>query len=98
MLDLESLPRQKRLMHHQLKHTQHIPVDVTEIAHDEEFFQMQLLRAISIASAAAGFVGVDPAALESFRALTEECVCYSLEATELHRTTEIKLTDALQIC
>ena len=76
-------------MHHQLKHSQHIPVDVTDAAHDEEFFQMQLLRAISIASAAAGFVGVDPAALESFRALTEECVYFDLEAAELRRTAEI---------
>ena len=60
--------------YHQLKHTQQIPVDITAAAHDEEFFQMQLLRAVSIALAAAGFAGVDPAALESFRALTEECV------------------------
>lgn len=76
-------------MHHQLKYTQHIPVDVTDAAHDEEFFQMQLLRAISIASAAAGFAGVDPAALESFRALTEECVYYGLKAAELCRTTKM---------
>ena len=61
-------------MHHQLKNTQQIPVDITAAAQDDEFFQMQLLRAISIALNAAGFAGVDPTALESFRALAEECM------------------------
>ena len=49
-------------------------MEITAAAHDEEFFQMQLLRAVSVALSAAGFAGVDPTALESFRALTEECM------------------------
>jgi hypothetical protein len=40
---------------------------------DERAFQTQLERSLSLILAAEGFDGATPAAMESFRALTEQC-------------------------
>ncbi len=67
---LRQIKRQRPCLH-RLRHLQPLPHALPD--QDDSLFQMQLLRSISIALAAAGFDGTEPLALESFRAATEEC-------------------------
>ncbi|KAF2142214.1 uncharacterized protein K452DRAFT_271034 [Aplosporella prunicola CBS 121167] len=65
-------PKRTRTVRHALHHRQQWHADPTLAPQDEAFFQSQLLRAISIALAAAGFEGAKPTALEAFRAQVDE--------------------------
>ncbi|KAF1989800.1 hypothetical protein K402DRAFT_451975 [Aulographum hederae CBS 113979] len=63
--DLSS--KRRRLLHHRIKYKQPAQSDPLLAIQDEPFFQAQLLRAIGIGLAAAGFDGAQQTALESFR-------------------------------
>jgi transcription initiation factor TFIID subunit 8 len=66
----------KRHIHHSLHRLQPLPAAIEPAPQDPVFTQGQLLRSIASALVLAGFDGVQPSALESFRALVEE---YMLE-------------------
>lgn len=63
----------KQMVHHHLRHVQHIPEAVEPAPQDPEFADGQLLKSITAALTLAGFDSVKPTALEMFRAHTEEC-------------------------
>ena len=62
-----------RPVHHTVRRQQQLAVESLSGAQDEDFFEVQLLRAISLVLAAVGFDSVKPTALEAFRAEIEEC-------------------------
>ena len=75
----------KQIVHHHLRHVQHIPEAVEPAPQDPEFADGQLLKSITAALTLAGFDSVKPTALEMFRAHTEECRSTSDQALrELH--------------
>ncbi|KAK5161517.1 hypothetical protein LTS14_001313 [Recurvomyces mirabilis] len=65
-------PREKRQVVRNLQHTQHRPEHVEPVPPSAAFTQAQMLKSIGAALTAAGFDGVQPAALEMFRSHTEE--------------------------
>jgi hypothetical protein len=63
-----------RFAHHAVRHQQASAVESLSGAQDEDFFEAQLLRSISLALSAVGFDSVKPTALESFRAEVDQCM------------------------
>ena len=66
-------PSKKQLRHHSLKWRQGLPDQFEPPLHDAEAVHSLLTRALGLALEAVGFDGAEPVAMESFRALTEEC-------------------------
>ena len=62
------------IKHHKLHYKQPSTVDPTFAPQDPAFIQSQLLRSIVIACGAVGFDSIKATALESFRAVVEECM------------------------
>lgn len=66
-------PVVKRLHHHGLERRQYLPDQFEPPFQDGEAAHYLLTRALGLALEAVGFEGADPVAIESFRALVEEC-------------------------
>jgi transcription initiation factor TFIID subunit 8 len=60
---------------HKLQHAQQWELNPLLATQDETFFRAQLLRAVTMAVAAAGFDTAKPSALEQLLAMTENCKC-----------------------
>lgn len=69
----EPAAKKLRLVKHSLKVKQHGADEAVAGDSDEEYIQLQLERAISLALAAVGFDGVKLDALEAFRMHVDEC-------------------------
>ena len=68
------LPQSKKqLRHHGLRWRQELPGPLDAPFQDDEAVQALLTRSIGLALEAVGFESADPVAVESFRALAEEC-------------------------
>lgn len=70
---LDIPPSKKQLHHHGLKWRQDLPDQFEPPLHDNDAVHSLLTRALGLALEAVGFKGAEPVAMESFRALAEEC-------------------------
>lgn len=77
----EHSTKRRRIIHHALKHVQHIPQDIEPAPQDPVFAQGQLLKSISAALVMVGYDAVLPTALEMFRSHVEEYMLKFLSHT-----------------
>lgn len=73
-LQEERPAKRMRRVRHGLKFRQPLAKESASRLQDVSVFQSQLLRSIILALSAQGFDSVESSALESFRAITEECM------------------------
>ena len=76
---LDVPPSKKQLHHHGLKWRQDLPDHFEPPLQDGEAVHSLLTRALGLALEAVGFEGAEPIAMESFRALAEECKLVPLQ-------------------
>ena len=73
VLDAERGMKRMRTRHHGTGRRQLYAEEAVTMTSDEEIFQVQLLRALSLELSAVGFQGATPEALEALRAEVEQC-------------------------
>lgn len=71
--DASHPPKRMRQVHHAIKYKQPLASESTRGIQNENVFQSQLLRAITLALSAQGYDEAQSLALEAFRAEVEEC-------------------------